>query len=98
MTNEPSLELVLVFDLDEVHGVLFADLRQGEGVRGGRGIHGVDPIDERLAVPEDQRRAIEHVRHTKVVNRRSEGPRSCRPGMVLVDQPAQNVATADLSS
>jgi len=61
IANEPAFELVLVRDLDQLHGVLLVDFRQGEGVRGGRGIDGVDPVDERLAVPTDQGRAIEHV-------------------------------------
>src|SRR6266511_3078714 len=64
MTGEPLGEFVLVFDLDQVHGVLLVDLGQGQGVRGGGGIGGVDPIDERLLVPKDQGCSIEHDRST----------------------------------
>ena len=49
MTAKPSGELVLIFDLDQVYGVLSVHLGQGEGVRGGGAIGRVDPIDEGLA-------------------------------------------------
>jgi hypothetical protein len=64
-------------------------------VRGGRGIHGVDPVDERLPAPQDQRRAIEHLRCTEIIARRSKSVCSCRIDVVLVDQAAQDVATED---
>ncbi len=49
MAGEPPGELRLVFDLDQLDGVLLVDLGQGEGMRRGGGIGGVDPIDERLS-------------------------------------------------
>jgi len=60
MTAKPSGELVLIFDLDQVHGVLSVDLGQGEGVRGGGGIGRIDPIDEGLLVPQNQGCPLEH--------------------------------------
>jgi hypothetical protein len=54
MTGKPPGELVLIFDLNQVHGALLVDLGQGEGVRRGGGIGGIDPIDEGLLVPKDQ--------------------------------------------
>src|SRR6266498_1371505 len=64
IVREPPCELVFIFDLTQVHGVLLVDLGQGQGVRGGGGIGGVDPIDERLLVPKDQGCSIEHGRST----------------------------------
>jgi hypothetical protein len=53
MTAEPLRELVLVVHFDQIHDVFLVDLGQGERVRGGGGIGGVDAIDEALFVPRD---------------------------------------------
>ncbi len=67
MTGEPRGELVLVFHLDQAHGVLLVDLGQGEGARGPAGIGGVDPIDERAVCTEGSGRSVEHDRRTGVI-------------------------------
>jgi hypothetical protein len=67
MTGQPSGQLLFVFDLDQVHGVLLVDLGQGEDVRGGGGIGGVDPIDEGLLVPKDQGCSVQHDRGTGII-------------------------------
>ncbi len=51
MTGQPSGELVLILDLDQVHGALFVDLGQGEEMRGGGRIGGIDPVDEGRVAP-----------------------------------------------
>src|SRR5215207_10274895 len=95
MTGEPLGEFVLVFDLDQVHGVLLVDLGQGPGARGGGRIGGVDPIDEGLFVPKDQGCSIEHDRCTWIILGTSTAASLCRAGMVLVDQPTEDLATLD---
>src|SRR5918994_4187839 len=95
MTGEPLGDFVLVFDVDQVLGVLLVDLGQGLGARGGGGIGGVDPIDEGLLVPKDQGRSIEHDRCTWVILGTSTAASLCRGGMVLVDQPTEDLATLD---
>src|SRR6266540_5380844 len=95
MPGKPPGELVFIFDLNQVHGVLLVDLGQGQGVRGGGGIGGVDPIDERLFVPKDQGCSIEHDRSTGDRLPRSRAPRSRRPSMVLVDQPTEDLPPLD---
>ena len=92
MTAKPSGELVLIFDLDQVHGVLSVDLCQGEGVRGGGGISRVDPIDEGLLVPQDQGCPIEHDRCAGPAGVEYQGSSRGHP-MVLVDQPAQDLSS-----
>src|SRR6266511_4288069 len=44
MPGKPPGELVFIFDLNQEHTVYLVDLGQGQGVRGGGGIGGVDPI------------------------------------------------------
>jgi hypothetical protein len=61
MTDQPLGQLVLVLDVDQVHGVLLVSLCESEGAQSGRGIGGIDPIDEGLLVPEDQGRSIEQI-------------------------------------
>src|SRR5215207_2108329 len=95
MTGEPLGEFVLVFDLDQVHGVLLVDLGQGPGARGGGRIGGVDPIDEGLFVPKDQGCSIEHDRCTWIILGTSTAASLCRAGMVLVDQPTEDPPTFD---
>jgi hypothetical protein len=70
MTGSHSASSSSSSDLDQVHGVLFADLGQGQGVRAGGVIGGVDPIDERLFVPKDQGCSIEHDRCTGIILRK----------------------------
>lgn len=95
MAREPSSELLLVLDLNEVHGVLFVDLGQAERVRAGR-IHSIDPIDEGQPIPKDRCGSIEHDLSTGIVLLRSRTrSRPCRARMVFEDQPTERVAPLD---
>jgi hypothetical protein len=92
MTGKPPGELVFVFDLNQVDGVFLVDLGQGEDVRRGGGIGGVEPIDEGLSVPKDQGCSVEHDGSTGGSSVQVTHPRSCRAGMVLGDQPTEDLA------
>jgi hypothetical protein len=73
VTGNLFRELVFTFHLNQVHGVLLVDLGQGEGVRRGGGIGGIDPIDEGLLVPKDQGCPLEHDRCTGGSSAQVEG-------------------------
>jgi hypothetical protein len=72
MTGKPPGELVLVFDLNQVHGVLLVDLGQVQGVRCRRRIGGVDPIEKGLLVAKDQGCSIEHDRCSGIITHTDE--------------------------
>src|SRR5918996_1928852 len=85
MTSKPAGEPVLIFDINQVHGVLLVDLVQAKGMRRRGGIGGVDPFDEGLLVAKDQGCAIEHDRcaviiwHTRWLTPRGPGIRGPGP-------------------
>ena len=58
--RQPPLEVVGVLHLDQVNRPLLLHVGEGERVGAGRGVDGVDPVDERLLVAHDQRSSIEH--------------------------------------
>src|SRR6266545_587737 len=92
IAREPLCELVFIFDLNQVHGVLLVDLGHGKGMRRGGGIGGIDPIDERLLVPKDQGCSMSMIVAPESSCAGRGAPCSCRAGMVLVDQPTEDLA------
>ena len=93
--GDPLSEFALVFDLDQVHAVLLVDLGQGQGVRGGEGSAALIQSTKGCLY-----RRIRAARLSMVVAPRSSWARqrcarSCRAGMVLVDQPTEDLAARD---